>query len=72
LADFISGWLWRILSVACFSGFYQRLALAVFMNGWLWRILLVAGFGGFYQWPSHKEWKRCTGQVGLALSLFRG
>jgi hypothetical protein len=33
LADFMSGWLWRILLVAGFGGFYQWLALADFISG---------------------------------------
>ncbi len=68
LADFISGWLWRTLSVAGFSEFYKLLALADFISDWLWWISSVAGFGGFY--PTWK--RRSTGQVGFALSVFRG
>jgi hypothetical protein len=32
--DFISGWLWRILSVAGFGEFYKWLALADFISGY--------------------------------------
>jgi hypothetical protein len=32
LADFISGWLWHILLVAGFGGFYEWLALVDFIN----------------------------------------